>query len=112
MAGAGVGTDGTTFMFTVNENNWLGRGINLESNFNISDERIKGSLAVTNPNFNFTGNAVSAAVDVSNTDRTETSGYKSSNASTSLGTKFEQYEKYSNTTNYKYTFRNYTTRSL
>ena len=26
-AGAGVGTDGTSFMAAVSENNWLGRGI-------------------------------------------------------------------------------------
>ena len=29
MAGAGVGTDGTSFQFAVSENNWLGRGIKL-----------------------------------------------------------------------------------
>ena len=27
MAGAGIGTDGTSFQFSVSENNWLGRGI-------------------------------------------------------------------------------------
>ena len=31
MAGAGVGTDGTNFMFAINENNWLGKGVNLQS---------------------------------------------------------------------------------
>ena len=31
MAGAGIGTDGTSFQFSVKENNWLGRGIKLES---------------------------------------------------------------------------------
>ena len=31
MAGAGVGTEGTSFMFSIRENNWLGRGINLHT---------------------------------------------------------------------------------
>ena len=31
VAGAGVGTDGTSIMFSVSENNWLGRGIKLKS---------------------------------------------------------------------------------
>ena len=35
MAGAGVGTAGTSFMASVSENNWLGRGITLESTFNV-----------------------------------------------------------------------------
>ena len=42
-AGAGVGTDGTAFMFAVSENNWLGRGINLRSSLDITEETISGS---------------------------------------------------------------------
>ena len=61
MAGAGVGTEGTSFQLAVSENNWLGRGINLVSAFNLSQEKISGNISVTNPNYNFTGNAVSVA---------------------------------------------------
>ena len=92
MAGAGIGTEGTSFMFSINENNWLGRGINLQNTLNVSEERVSGMIAVTNPNYNFSGNAVSAALDVSSTDRTVTTGYKSSNTGFNLGTSFEQYE--------------------
>jgi outer membrane protein insertion porin family len=92
MAGAGVGTEGTSFMFSVTENNWLGRGINLASNINISEERLSGNIAVTNPNYNFSGNAVSAAFDVSQSDKTNVSGFKSSKTGGSLGASFEQYE--------------------
>jgi len=92
MAGAGVGTEGTTFMFSVTENNWLGRGINLASALNLSEEKISGNIAVTDPNYHFSGNAVSAAFDVSQSDKTTTSGFKSSRTGGSLGTSFEQYE--------------------
>jgi len=91
-AGAGVGTDGTSFMFSVSENNWLGRGIQLQSALNISEEKISGNIAIRNPNYNFTGNSVFTNLDVSSTDRAATSGYKSTKTGFGLGTRFEQYE--------------------
>ena len=45
-AGAGVGTDGTSFMVSVSENNWLGRGIKLQSSLNVSEEKLSGNIAV------------------------------------------------------------------
>jgi len=91
-AGAGVGTDGTSFMFAVRENNWLGRGIRLQTAAEITEETISGNLVVTNPNFNYTGNAVTASFDVSSTDTTASSGYETSKTGFSLGTEFEQYK--------------------
>jgi len=92
MAGAGFGTEGTTLMFSVTENNWLGKGINLASAINLSEEKISGNIAVTDPNYHFSGNAVSASFDASETDNTNTSGFKSSRTGGSLGSSFEQYE--------------------
>ena len=91
-AGAGVGTDGTSFMASVTENNWLGKGIKLNSSFNISEEKVSGNIYVNNPNYKYSGNAVFAAIDISSTDAKESSGYESSNTGFSLGTQFEQYE--------------------
>jgi outer membrane protein insertion porin family len=92
MAGAGIGTDGTSFQFAVTENNWLGRGIKLQSALNASEHKISGNIYVSNPNYNFSGNAVNAGLDVSSTDRSTTSGFKSSKTGVELGTSFEQYE--------------------
>jgi len=92
MAGAGVGTDGTSFQFAVKENNWLGRGIKLESALNLSEEKVSGNIAVRNPNYNYSGNEVVAGLDVSSTDRTGTSGFKSDRTGMNIGTSFEQYE--------------------
>jgi len=94
MAGAGVGTDGTSFMFSVKENNWLGRGVKLETTLNLSEEKVKGSILVNNPNYNYSGNAAFAALDISSTDRSNSSGFKSSKTGFELGTSFEQYEKF------------------
>ena len=54
MTGAGVGTDGTTFQFAISENNWLGRGVQLQTSLNLSREQVSGNILVNNPNYNFT----------------------------------------------------------
>ena len=92
MAGAGVGTEGTSFMFSLRENNWLGKGVYLTSALSISEERVSGNIEVIDPNYNFSGNSVSTSLNVSATDRTATTGFKSSKTGFSLGTSFEQYE--------------------
>jgi len=94
VAGAGVGTDGTSFMFSVQENNWLGRGIKLESTLNLSEEKVSGNILVNNPNYNYSGNSAFASLDVSSTDRSNSSGFKSSKTGFQLGTSFEQYENF------------------
>ena len=38
-AGVGTGTDGSNFSFGVKENNYLGRGVKIDSNLNVSDEK-------------------------------------------------------------------------
>ena len=91
-AGAGVGTDGTAFMAAVSENNWLGRGIKLSTQLDLTEETISGFLNISNPNFNYSGNSVDASISVSSSDMTKTSGYESSKTGFSLGTGFEQYE--------------------
>ena len=92
MAGAGVGTDGTTFQFAISENNWLGRGVQLQTSLNLSREQVSGNILVNNPNYNFTDKSLRAGLDVSTTDRSATSGFKSSKTGFVLGTGFEQYE--------------------
>ena len=91
-AGAGVGTDGTSFMFTVSENNWLGKGINLSSALNVSEETLSGNIYISDPNYKFTGNRVFGSFNLASSDYTETSGYESSKTGFGLGTEFEQYK--------------------
>ena len=92
MAGAGVGTDGTSVQFAVKENNWLGKGVNLQSSLSLNAQSISGSVALRNPNYNYTGNAVFSSFDISSTDKTTNSGFESTTTGFSFGTEFEQYE--------------------
>jgi outer membrane protein insertion porin family len=64
----------------------------VNSSLNVSTEKISGNLNVVDPNFNFSGNSLSAGFNISSTDRSSTTGYKSSSTGFSLGTGFEQWE--------------------
>jgi len=92
MAGAGVGTAGTSFQFLVKENNWLGKGMRVNTGLNVSTERLSGNINVVDPNFNFSGNSVSAGLEIASTDRSSTTGYQSSSTGLAVGTSFEQWE--------------------
>jgi len=93
-AGAGVGTQGTTIGGAVKENNFLGRGIRLETMLELSEETIRGKLSVVNPNYQFSGNSLSFSVQSVKNDRMSTSGYESTDTGFSFGTGFEQYENF------------------
>ncbi len=89
-AGAGIGTNGASFAFNVSENNWLGRGIKLSTNIDVSKENFTGGVSYSNPNYNFSGNALTYFVANSNNDKPD-SGFKNSITSFGVGTSFEQY---------------------
>ena len=90
-AGAGYGTDGSTIFFTISENNYLGKGIDLDTNLELSPQRIKGSFRTTNPNYKNTDNSLSFSVEADEIDQLSNFGYKSNKTGFSLGTKFEYF---------------------
>ena len=50
-AAAGFGTDGSSISLGIAENNFNGKGINLEGDISIGEDSVKGSLSYTHPNF-------------------------------------------------------------
>ena len=88
-AGAGAGTEGSTFMLGVKENNYLGKGIALNSNVTISSDTFKGQFSVSNPNFNNSDKSVFANLQASETDKLKDYGYKTNKTGFELGTSFE-----------------------
>ena len=89
-AGAGIGTSGGSFAFNVSENNWLGKGINLTTSLDVSAESLTGTLAVNDPNYNFSGNSLNYFVQNTSNDKPD-SGFKNNITTTGIGTSFEQY---------------------
>ena len=89
-AGAGVGTNGGSFAFTVKENNYLGEGKNVGFDIQIDQESLKGTLNYTNPNYDFLGNSLNYYVTSSNNDKPN-QGYKNTILGSGVSTSFEQY---------------------
>ena len=88
-AGVGTGTDGSSFAFGIKENNYLGRGVKVDSNLNVSEERIKGKFLVSNPNYKNSDKNLDLSLEATSIDRLGTSGYKSGVTGFSIGTQFE-----------------------
>ena len=91
-AGAGTGTDGSTISAGIKEKNYLGKGIQLDTNLILSDDEIKGKFSVVNPNFRNTDRSINATIESTTSDFMTSSGYKTTRTGLKLGTGFEQYE--------------------
>ncbi len=93
-AGAGVGTSGASTSFGIQENNFLGKGIILDSNLSLSEETIKGLFSYKKPNFKNTDRDFNLTIESQETDRLDSFGYKSAETGFLVGTKFEQLEDF------------------
>ncbi len=91
-AGAGYGTSGSTISFGIKENNFNGKGINLNTNLSITEESIRGMFSYTHPNFAYSDRSLTTSIQSTTTDKEKDYGYKNSLNSISLGTGYEQYK--------------------
>ena len=94
MAGAGAGTDGGLFTFGVKENNYLGRGIGLNTNASLSADTFKGQFSISNPNYKNSDKSIFASLEASETDKLKDFGYKTSKSGFELGTSFEYFDDF------------------
>ena len=90
--GAGYGSDGGTIGFAISENNFLGKNIKLSTDLRTTEDTIRGSFSITNPNFNYSNKALITSIRNSSIDKLNDSGYKTRKTGFSLGTRYEQYE--------------------
>ena len=88
-AGAGTGTNGATVSFGIKENNYLGKGVSVDTNANISKDSIRGRFIVNNPNYRNSEKSLNFSIQASETDKLETYGYKSTRTGFTFGTQFE-----------------------
>ena len=89
---AGFGTTGETIGAGIKENNFLGKGIKLNTNLELTADSIKGQFIYSKPNFNYSDNTLFTSIKSSTTDLLTNSGYKTSEIGFSLGTEFEQFQ--------------------
>ena len=88
-AGAGVGTDGGSFLFGVKENNYLGKGVAVDADITFSTDSVKGNYSITNPNYNNSDKSVFLNIKAEETDKLNDFGYKTNKTGLALGTSFE-----------------------
>jgi len=88
-AGVGTGTSGSNISFGVKEKNYLGRGVEVDSNLSLSENRVKGKLSVLNPNYKNSDKSLNLSLESQVLDNLSSSGYKSNVTGFSLGTNFE-----------------------
>jgi len=87
--GAGIGTSGASTIFGVKENNFLGRGIKLNTDVTLSKETIKGQFNVINTNYKNSDRDLIFGLQSLETDRLKNFGYKTNKTGILLGTNFE-----------------------
>ena len=88
-AGAGFGTTGEVIEFAVRENNYLGKGLGVDTALSLGSTKVSGKFNVTNPNFNNTDKSVRFGLEALEYDRLTNFGYKSNRIGSSIGTNFE-----------------------
>ena len=91
---AGVGTSGSTLGGGIAEKNFLGKGINLATNLEISEDGLKGQFKYSKPNFAYTDNTLFTSVQSTTKDLLSDFGYEQSDINFSVGTSFQQYENF------------------
>ena len=90
--GAGYGTTGGVLAGSIIEKNFLGKGITLNSDLELSSQGIKGSITYSKPNFNYSDNTLFTSIKSKSTDNLSNYGYKANDVGFSIGTRFEQFE--------------------
>jgi outer membrane protein insertion porin family len=90
-AGAGLSTAGGSFSFGIKENNWLGKGLRVETSIDASAETFTGGFSLTDPNYKYSGNSLNYFATNTSNDKTK-SGFKNNLITLGIGTGFEQYK--------------------
>ena len=93
-AGAGYGTTGGTIGFSIRENNYLGKGIKLNTTLNIAADSVQGSLKYIEPNYKNSSRDLNTSIQSTAIDKLKVSGFKTTKTGASIGTSFERYEDF------------------
>ena len=76
----------------MSENNFLGKNIKLTTDIRTTEDTLRGSFSVINPDFNYSGKTLITSLERSDTDKLADSGWKSDKTGFTIGTRYQQYE--------------------
>ena len=88
-AGAGYGSSGQSFTFSIKENNFSGNATKLNTNLMINSKSIKGGFNVIIPNYNYSDKSLRLNLSRSSNDFLSTSGFENTTTNFTIGTGFE-----------------------
>jgi len=91
-AGAGYGSNGALIQTSINEKNFLGKGINLNATITASQERVNGEITYSEPNFNNSNRDLIFAL-YSERNEYDNGSYTNTRIGTKLGTRYEVYDE-------------------
>ena len=91
-AGAGAGTSGGSIGFAIRENNYLGKGIGIDTNLTLTNETVRGQFSINNPNYMNTNKNVNFKLEGIEINRLSDFGYKTNKTGFEIGTSFEYFE--------------------
>ena len=91
-AGAGYGSTGALIQASINERNFLGKGINLNASITASKERVNGDVTYFEPNFNNSNRDLILGL-YSERNEYDNGGYTNKRVGTKLGTRYEVYDE-------------------
>ena len=80
-----------SIQFLVKENNWLGKGVTVSANAEVSADSVRGAVSLTDPDYNFTGKELSYYLKNVKNDKSE-SGYENSLFGAGVGISYERFK--------------------
>ena len=91
-AGAGAGTAGATLQAGINENNFLGKGLKLNSNLSVGTQKVRGLISYYDPDYNQSGNGLKSSFFIEGNNY-ENSSYENTIVGSLISSSYEIYDK-------------------
>ena len=92
-AGAGAGTNGAVLSGSLNEKNFLGRGLNVSSSINVGTQKIFGRVSYKNPDYNDTGKTFISSIYAEN-NNFDNSSYENKVIGSTVSLDYEIFDKF------------------
>jgi outer membrane protein insertion porin family len=89
---AGVGTTGFQTGGQISEKNFLGKGINLNTEIQFSEDSLKGQIFYSKPNFAYSDYTLTTSLRSVSNDFISLYGYETKEIGASVGTSYEQFK--------------------
>ena len=91
-AGAGAGSSGATIQAAINEKNFLGKGLNLNSSLILGTQKVRGLISYYDPDYKNSGNGLKGSFFIEGNNY-ENSDYENTVVGSSFSTLYEIYDK-------------------